>query len=337
MTKPSSYKEIMASIKKKAFAPIYILQGEEEFFIDQLAEAFENHALDEADKAFNMSIVYGADLDGGRLRDMASRLPMMAPRQVIIVREAQSMRGLADLVPYMDQPPPSTLLVLCHKHKKFDKRSSFWKSLKGDVVLFESDKLKDYKVSDWITDWVQQQGFEIQPEAVALTIDYVGVQLNLLTNQLSKLLLSKPKGSTITLADIQEGVGISRDFNVFELQKALGEGNTKRVVFIAQQMAKDIKNNHPVMVLGSLHGYFVKIYTMVQTTGANDKELAQAMGVNPYFLKEYKQAARHFPKPRLEQIFGILHDFDLRTKGIHTRRWKYEDLLIELVHHLLRA
>lgn len=337
MKKPATFEEIKASIRRKEFYPVYAFYGEEEYFIDQLAGEMEEHCLDESEKAFNMSVVYGADTTVESLRDMATRLPMMAPRQVVIVREAQLIRGLTELESYVQRPASTTLLVLCHKHKKIDKRTTFYKAIQAHGIAFESSRLYENKVGPWITSWVNEQGFDIAPEAAALAMELIGIQLNKLSNELSKVLLSKPKGHTITVADLQDSVGISREFNVFELQKAMSFRKTTQVFFIAHQMTLDIKNNHPIMVIGSMYNYFVKLYTMHQLAGANDKELGAAMGVNPFFMNEYKQAARHFNRPRVEHIIGILSDFDLRTKGVNNRRWKDEDLIIELVHRIMAA
>lgn len=331
------YEDLLSAFQKGQYEPIYIFHGEEEFFIDSLAQYIETHALDEAEQAFNQVVVYGRDVQAGSVRDMAMRLPMMAPRQVIIIREAQDMKDLIHLESYIERPNPSTLLVICHKHKKLDARTKFAKAATQKGVVFESKRLYDNKIPAWIEQYVKEAGYGIAIDALALCHEYLGNQLNTIAGQLEKLYLKHPKGTQFTIAHIQESIGLTREYNVFELQKAIGLRQMERTFYILSQMAKDAKSNSAVVVISSLAGYFGKLWTMNHMPGAKDDEVARAISINPFMLKEYRPAQRHFNNDQLARIFGLLHDYDLRSKGLGQRTANDGELLRELVHHIMAA
>jgi DNA polymerase-3 subunit delta len=329
---------LIKSFKKKEFAPVYLFHGEEDYFIDELENALEKNALEESEKAFNQTVVYGRDVSIGALRDMASRLPMMAPRQVIIVREAQDLKELITLQSYIERPVASTVIVLCYKHRKIDGRTIFFKALKEKGVVFESKKLYDNQVEDWIRTYVKDLGFDISPEATSMAYEYIGNQISTLTNELQKVVLNLPKGSKIEVDAIQNAIGVSREFNVFELQKALGLRQKERAFLILHQMNMDLKTNPAIMIIGSLATYFTKIYTLHLLHGATENEVLAAMGLKSnFFLKEYRQAVKYYMPHHLEFVFGLLHDYDLRVKGVTNRDTEEGELLRELVHGILSS
>ncbi len=328
--------DLIKSFRKKDFAPVYLFHGEEDYFIDELEHALEKNALEESEKAFNQMIVYGRDVTIGALRDMASRLPMMAPRQVIIVREAQDIKDLINLQAYVEKPVSSTVLVLCYKHKKVDGRTNFFKSIKEKGIVFESKKLYDNQVEDWIRAHVKDLGFDISPEATAMAYEYIGNQISTITNEIQKVVLNLPKGSKIEIESIRNAIGISRDYNVFELQKTMGLRQRERTFLILHQMNLDIKTNPAIMVIGSLATYFTKIYTLHHLHGATENEVLTALGLKSnFFLKEYRQAANYYLPHHIEHIFGLLHDYDLRAKGVANRDTEEGELLRELIHCIL--
>ncbi|MBK7342466.1 MAG: DNA polymerase III subunit delta [Saprospiraceae bacterium] len=337
MAAKNAYLDILQTLKKGEYAPLYLFHGEESYFIDELARYIEHHALSEADQAFNQMVVYGRDVDATALRDMASRVPMMAPRQVIIVREAQDMKTLPDLEGYVQRPVPTTVLVLCHKNKKIDGRSKMAKALLQQGVVFESKPLYENQVPAWITEWCRHQGYPITPEAVAVLTEYLGNQLGTLINEINKIILNLEL-EKIEPGHIQDAIGISREYNVFELQKALGLRQVAQVYRILHFMAQDQKSNPAVAVISSLAGYFLKLYQINKMRGASDKELMSATGVMvPMFFQEYKQAAIRYKTPQLERIFGLMHEFDLRSKGVQNRSQDSAALLQELIHEILHA
>lgn len=338
MAAKNGYLDILKDLKKGQYAPLYLFHGEESYFIDELAHYIERHALSESDQAFNQMVVYGRDVDAATLRDMASRVPMMAPRQVIIVREAQDMKTLADLEAYVQRPVSTTVLVLCHKHKKIDGRSKMAKALLQQGVVFESKQLYENQVPAWITDWCRHQGYPITPEAVALLTEYLGNQLGTLINEINKIILNLEPGKQIEPGHIQDAIGISREYNVFELQKALGFRQVGEVYKILHFMSQDQKANPAIVIISSLAGYFLKLYQINKMRGASDKDMMAATGVmTPMFFQENKQAATRYKTPQLERIFGLLHEFDLRSKGVQNRSQDGAALIKELVHQILHA
>lgn len=333
-----TFSELMKAFRKGEYAPIYLLHGEEDYFIDALADHIEAHALEESLRAFNQSVVYGRDVTGGQIRDMAGRLPMMAPRQVIIVREAQEMREISGLESYALKPVPTTLLVLCHKHKKPDGRTTFMQNMKkGPAVIFESKHLYEDKIPDWIRNWLKDAGHDITPEALALAHDYTGNHLSNVVNQLQKVVIGLPKGATVEIETVRGKMGISREYSVFELQKALGLRQKEKVYHILDQMMRNPGDNHPVFVVSMLGSYFIKLYTVHQLAGAKEEDLLRALGTSSYHAKEYRQVARSYHPPQLEKILGLLYEADLNSKGLGTRSTSESDLLKELCHRILAA
>ncbi len=338
MAAKNAFLDILKDLKKGQYAPLYLFHGEESYFIDELAHYIEHHALAESERAFNQMVVYGRDVDAVALRDMASRVPMMAPRQVIIVREAQEMRSLADLEAYVQRPVSTTVLVLCHKKKKIDGRSKMAKALLQQGVVFESKPLYDNQVPGWITDWCRHHKYSITPEAVTLLTEYLGNQLGTLINEINKIVINLEEGGTIEPQHIQDAIGVSREYNVFELQKALGFRQVQEVYKILHFMGQDPRSNPAVMVIGSLSSYFMKVYQVSRMRGATDKELMSAIGVGfPKFLQDYKTAASKYQSVQIERIFGLLHQFDMRSKGVENRSQGDSALLKELTYQILHA
>lgn len=338
MAKSISYFDLLKSFKKKEFAPLYLFQGDEEYFIDELTHAIERSALDESERAFNQTIVYGRDAQSGAIMDMAARLPMMAPRQVIVIREAQEMRDFAGMAPYFDKPVPSTILVIAYKHKKLDGRTAAAKSLAQHAMIFESKKLYDNQVPDWITTYTESLGYAIAPEAAQVAFELLGNQISTITNELQKLTIGLEKGYRLEIKDIQDGIGISREFNVFELHKALSFRQRERSYTILHHMVRDTQDKLALSVIPSLGSYFTKVYTVHALHGATESDLLAALGLKTaFFLKEYRQAAKMFQPHQVEHILGLLHDYDLRAKGLGNDNTPDSELLRELLLGILAA
>ncbi|MEM1215360.1 MAG: DNA polymerase III subunit delta, partial [Bacteroidota bacterium] len=217
--------DILKAAKSKAFQPVYFLHGLESYFIDQISDAIETHALAEHERAFNQTILYGKDTDHLQVVDAARRFPMMAERQLVILKEAQEMRSLKSLETYVAKPTPSTVLVICHKHKKFSLNSKVGNLLKAQTVLFEAKPLYDNQVPDWIGSYLRAKKLKAAPAATELLAEYLGTKLSKVANELDKLALNIPAGEEVTQKLIEEHIGISKDYNVFEFQKALGQRN----------------------------------------------------------------------------------------------------------------
>lgn len=224
-----TFSQIIGDLKKKQYQPVYFLHGNESYFIDAIADYIEKNVLSDGEKSFNQTILYGKEIEFKQVVDTARRYPMMAPHQVVIIKEAQEMRTLKELATYIEQPAQTTILVICHKHKRFDSRTKLGKLLKKKAVVFEAKKLYDNQLPDWIHNYLQDKGFSIKPAATALIAEYLGTDLSKVVNEMDKLAINLPRGTNITQQHIQSNIGISKDYNVFELQKALGQKQVTKV------------------------------------------------------------------------------------------------------------
>lgn len=324
--------EILRDIKAGKFSPVYFLHGEEPFYIDQIADAVEANALPEAERGFNQTILYGKEIDHLTLLDYLRRYPMMSERQVVILREAQEMKSLGELTSYLENPMGSTVFVACHKHKKVDTRTKFGKALGGkQVINFESKKLYDNQVPDWIASVCKSRKQGIEPAATALMAEYLGTDLARINNELDKLTLNLPPGSTITVAHVQDNIGISKEYNVFELQKALATRDQAKVARIQQHFSANIKKNPLIVTISSLYTYFSKVFMLHALKGQPDAEVLKALDLrSDWFLKEYRAAANHYNAAQCAQVIGYLKDYDLRSKGVNNDGVEEEDLMKEL-------
>ncbi len=333
-----TYQDILKSLKKGEYEAIYFLHGTEPYFIDMISDYIEDHVLNESEKAFNQTIFYGKDVNHLAIIDTARRFPMMAPRQVVILKEAQDMKSLKELKAYAEKPSETTLLVICHKHKKFNLNSAFGKALKKNALVFESKQLYDNQVPDWIQEYLKTKKLKIDPDASVLIAEYLGTELSKVVNELDKLAINLAPGEVVTKQHIEQNIGISKDYNVFELQKALGLKDVLKANRIVNYFAANPKKNPLPMVTGSLFNFFSKIYMLKSLKNMPDQEILQALGLrSAFFLREYRQAARQYSPADLEKIIDLLKEFDLKSKGVnYISTGKPEgELLKELVWKIL--
>ena len=331
-----TYPQLIQSLKKKDFKPLYLLEGNDPYHIDLITNYFEEHTLSEGERAFNQLVFYGKDTDPKSLIDAACRYPMMSPFQLILLKEAQDMKNLSDLLPYIEKPVPTTILVICYKYKKLDSRSKFGKTLKKNAVHFESKKLYDNQMPDWIESYLKDKQLNIRPEAAQLVAEYLGTDLSKVSNELDKLALNVASGSTIGEQEVMDNIGISKDYNVFELQKALGQRNPLKANRIINYFIANPKKNPLVMVIGVLYNYFSKVYMIHYLRNTPDQELSTALNIrSTYFLKDYKLAARNYQLSKTQEVIQLLRQFDLRSKGVDSDSTSDGDLLRELVYRIL--
>ena len=330
-----NFDHILADLKNKIYKPLYLLSGEEAFFIDQVSDYIEENVLDEGEKEFNQTVLYGKDVDVPTIISYAKRFPMMANYQVVIVKEAQDVRNIEELAAYAENPLDSTLLVICYKYKKFDKRKSFVKLLIKKGVFFESPKLYDNKIPDWINQQLAVKGYQIRPKAALMLVEFLGNDLSKISNEINKLMISLPSGTEINDQVIEENIGISKDYNVFELQKALGQKNILRSNQIVQYFAANQKDNPMIKVLGMLNGYFSKLLIYHQLKDKNRNSVAAALSVNPFFVNDYQQAARNYSLGKLAQVISLLREYDLKSKGVDNSSATEGELMKELVFKIL--
>jgi DNA polymerase-3 subunit delta len=330
-----TFEQISADIKNKIYHPVYLLQGDEPFFIDALTNLIEDSVLTDTEREFNQYVVYGRDTDTGTIIDMARRFPMMANYQVVIVKEAQDVDKLENLQPYIEKPQSSTILVLAHKYKKIDKRKGFAKSVEKAGVLFDSAKLYDNQVPAWINEQIRAKGHSIKPEATQLLSEYLGADLSRISNELEKLLINLPEGTPIDGSLIERNIGISKDYNIFELQNALGSKDIKKANRIINYFAANTKQNPTIVVIAVLFGFFMKLMFYHQLKDKSKNAAASALGVNPFFMKDYTQAAENYSLQKSRAVIGLLREYDLRVKGINNGSTDESELLRELVFRIL--
>lgn len=333
---PVSYEEIISDLKKRIFKPVYFLAGEEPYYIDLITDYIEEHVLEDAEKAFNQAVYYGEETSVPAIIETARKFPMMSTHQVVIVKEAQSLKKIDDLMIYLEKPLASTILVINYKYKALDKRTSFYKSLDSRGQYFESPRLRDYQVPAWIERFLLAQGIKTDPGASAMLTEYLGTDLHKIANELNKLIISLPAGKPmITSALIERNIGISKDYNNFELQKAVGERNILKANMIVKHFASNQKDNPITLSIASLFSYFSKILTYHYLTDKSKNNVAAALKVNPYFVREYEVAASRYNVTKTIQVISLLRTYDMKSKGFGDTSSEPGDLLKELVFKIL--
>ena len=325
-------KNILVDIKNGIIKPIYFLSGEEPYFIDQISNYIENNILEESEKGFNQMVLYGRDVTIEDIVSNAKRYPMMAERQVIIVKEAQDLsRNIEKLSTYADNPQPTTVLVIAYKYKKLDKRKGLAKALKKHGVYYENKKLYENKVGDWIRNVLKDDGYNIQPKAAQMLVDFLGNDLSKVSNELQKLMLILPKGSEITPQAIEENIGISKDYNIFELRKAVTERDIVKAQRIAQYFIQNPKDNPLVLTVGQLYSLFANILKYHGLPQKDKATVAKTLGISPFFVGEYITAARNYPMKKVSACVALIREVDVKSKGVGASAFSSNDLLKELL------
>jgi DNA polymerase-3 subunit delta len=325
-------KNILSDLQNGIIHPIYFLSGEEAYFIDEIADYIEDNILEESERGFNQMVLYGRDVTIDDIVGNAKRYPMMADRQVVIVKEAQDLsRTIDKLASYVENPQPSTVLVICYKYKKLDKRKGLAKALKKSGVHYESKKLYDNQVGEWLRGILSKKGYKINPKAAHILVEYLGTDLSKVNNEVNKLMLILPQGSEITPEAIEENIGISKDFNNFELRKAVGERDIVKAQRISQYFTQNPKDNPLVLTISSLYGFFSNLLKYHGLPQKDKGSVAKALGVNPYFVGEYTTAARQYPMKHVSAVIGLLREADVKSKGVGASSFATPDLLKELL------
>jgi DNA polymerase III subunit delta len=328
-------KNIVSDIKNGAVKPIYFLMGEEPYYIDKISDYIEKNILEESEKGFNLQVMYGRDVTVDDIVGAAKRYPMMAEKQVIIVKEAQDLsRSIEKLVAYANQPQPTTVLVLNYKYKKLDKRKKLHKAIAKTGLVFESKKLYDNKVADWIRRVLSGKNYQIAPKAAQMLVDFLGTDLSKIANELDKLMLILPKETIITDVHIEENIGISKDFNNFELLKAIGDKNVVKANRIINYFVNNPKNNPTVMTISLLNNFFTKLLLFHGLENKSKDAVSRALGVNIYFVEDYFFASRNYPMRKVAEVIAILRDADVKSKGVGANL-SQGDILKELIFKIL--
>jgi len=333
-----TYEEILSDLKNRIFKPVYFLAGEEPYYIDLLTEYIQEKVLPESEKAFNQIIVYGDDTSIASIIDTARRFPMMSSHQVLIVKEAQSLKKLDDLIVYLEKPLLSTILVFSYKYKTLDKRTKLFKTLESHGLYFESARIRDYLIPAWIERYLMLKGIKTDPSASAMLTEYLGTDLHKIVNELDKLIITLPPGKpSINTSLIEKNIGISKDYNNFELQKAIGEKNILKANMIVHYFANNPKDNPLTLTIASLFGFFSKLLTFHYLTDKSKNNVAAMLKVNPFFVKEYENSALKYNVTKTMQIISLLRTYDMKSKGFGDPGTEPGDLLKELVFRILHC
>jgi DNA polymerase III subunit delta len=324
-------------IKSKEFSPVYLLQGDEPYFIDKVTELLEEHVLPPEEKSFNQTVMYGKDTNVKEIIFASKRYPMMSTYQLIIVKEAQSLKkdSMEDFLSYVSNPLKSTILVLCYKEKKLDQRTKLAKAF-AQHTIFNSEKIYDNKIPGFVERYIRHKGKTIDPPAAQLISEFIGSDLSRITSEIDKMLINlAPEIQLISISHVEENIGVSKDFNVFELQKALGENNFNKSIQIANHFASNPQKNPLLLITANLSGFFNKLLMVHEFAQSDNRELASKIGVHEFFLTDYKLVARNFPVARIEHVIGLLNQYDLKMKGYGNNSASESQLIIEMVVRIL--
>jgi DNA polymerase-3 subunit delta len=336
--------DILKDLKNRKYKPLYLLHGDEPYFIDQVSNFVEDELLSEAERGFNQTVLYGKDTEVMTVLNAAKRYPMMAEYQVVLVKEAQDMKWGRDdddkktinpLLSYLENPLGSTILVFCYKYGKFDKRKKTYKAIEKNGIVFESTPLYDNKIPSWVEGLVVGKGYKIDQQASAMIAEYLGNDLSKIANELEKLMLNVSAGQTITMQHVQDNIGISKEYNVFELQSALSRKDPFKVNQIINYFEANPKANPMVLVLGNLNNFFSKVLLYHYAKDKTPQGLARELGVNPYFIKDYELAARSYNYGKSMQIISLLREYDLKSKGVDSNAGPGElmkELMFKILH-----
>ncbi len=329
------YDDILSQLKQKIYHPIYVLSGEESYFIDVIVDYIEDNVLTDMEKEFNLSVLWGKETDISTIISYAKRFPMMSNYQVVIVKEAQNLAKIEELAVYAENPLKSTILVLVYKYKTLDKRKAFAKLVDKKGVLYEASKLYDNQIPEWINNYIKQKGFTIEPKASVMLSEFLGNDLSKVTNEIGKLIINIPKNTEINSTHIEKNIGISKDFNIFELQNAIGKKNISKVNQIVLYFAENPKDNPLVVTISTLYKYFTNILKVHYAADKSKNSVASLLGVHPFFVQDYITASANYSLGKLVDIIKMLKEYDLKSKGVDNISASDGELLKELTYKIL--
>ena len=331
----TSFENLLNDLKNQIYYPVYLLHGDESYFIDVISDYIEQNVLSDMEKEFNQTIAYGKDSNVQTLMSYARRFPMMANYQVLIVKEAQDLDRIDEFLSYIEHPLSSTILVLCFKYGKLDKRKNLYKAIEKAGIAYESARLYENKIPEWINDYLRVRKYSITPKAATMLTDFLGAELGKIVNEIMKLLINLPPGTEINEDHVYENIGISKDFNVFELQKALAKKDVFKSNQIIIHFGANPRENPLVKVIPILSSWFTKLLLYHFLPDKSKNNVASALGVNPYFIADYQLAAKNYPPGKLLYIISTLREYDLKAKGVDNGSATDGELMKELIFKIL--
>lgn len=329
------YKAIIREITQKKFEKIYFLHGEEPYFIDEITNAIIENAMDESERDFNQTIVYGKECDAGTIIADAKSYPMMGERRLVVIKEAQEFKEIDLLESYFNHPVETTIFVVCYKHKKFDTRKKLIKTAASNGLVFLSDKVRDYKLVDWISTYAKSTGYQITPKAAMLLAEFLGTDLSRIANELEKLSILVEKGTTINEVHIEENIGISKDYNLFELQNAFAERDYLKASKIVHYFEKNPKMGPIIPIISNLFRYHTQLMRIHFMKDKSRETIASSLGINPYIVTQYTNAAKIYNPKKLAANIEILQEYDLKSKGVNYVSPDGGELMKEMIYRLM--
>ncbi|WP_336513853.1 DNA polymerase III subunit delta [Pollutibacter soli] len=332
-----SVDKILAEWKKKKFSPVYWLEGEEPFFIDVLVDFAEHQILSEQEASFNLTVLYGKDAAWADVVNACRKYPMFSDLQLVILKEAQQMKDIEKLLPYINQPLHSTIFIIAYREKKVDSRTTFGKTVKAKTAFHSFKPVSDQDLAPWAEEYISAQGLQIGEKAVQLLTDHTGNDLNVLTGEVKKIMLNLGARKEITEADIEVYVGVSKEFNTFELQKAIAQKDLYKAIRIIKYFESNPKAGPIQMVNATLYAYFSKVYMLFGIDLNNQSSISAAFGNSSYFVNEYKNAAKKYGEEGICRILLLLHHYNLRSIGINDSGTSSSELLKEMVVKMING
>lgn len=330
-----NFQSILSDLKAKKYQPVYFLMGEESYFIDFISDYIINEVLNDTEKEFNQTVLYAKDIDVQTVISTAKQFPLMGKRTVVIIKEAQQLKKIEQLENYLNNPQESTILVFCYKYKSLDRRKSIYKILSKKAVLFESKKLYDNQVPAWIVNYLTSKQYKIGHKASHLIAEYLGNDLNKISNELEKLMIILPANSEITSESIESNIGISKDYNNFELTNALAKKDIIKSNRIANFFSKNPKENPLVVSVGVIFNFFQKVLLYHTIIDKSSNNVARLLKINPYFIKDYQIAAKNYSKSKSIEVIGLCRTYDMKSKGVDNQSINDGELLKEFLFKIL--
>jgi DNA polymerase-3 subunit delta len=331
-----TFEDILKDLRNKKYRPVYFLMGEEPYFIDLITDYIEKNVLSEEEKSFNLTVLYGKDSDVPGIINAARRFPMMSSHQVVIVKEAQELARIDDLIHYVESPLASTLLVINYKYRKLDKRTKLFKTIDQNGIILDSRKLYDDKVPGWISSYLGSRGKKIEPKAAMILTEYLGSDLGKIAGELDKLSIVLDDGEeTINARHIEENIGISKDYNNFELNNALAQKNVLKANRIIRYFESNPKANPLTLTITSIYYFFSNLLNYHFLADRSRRNVAAVLKINPFFVQDYEKAARNYDAAATVRIVSLLREFDLKSKGYGNVSIAHGDLLKELVYKIM--
>ena len=327
---------IISKINNKVYSPVYFLMGEETYYIDLISDLLENKVLSEEEKSFNQTILYGKDTTAEEIISVCKRFPMMSKFQLVVIKEAQDLSSKIDgLINYLLNPMHSTVLVINYKYKTLDKRKKIYKAIQKFGLILNSKKPYENQVSTWIFNKLKEDNYTIDLKANQMLVEFLGGDLKMINNQLNKLKLLKPENNYIDPKLIEKNIGISKDFNIFELRNAIGSGNLSKALVIGNYFSSNIKAYPTQLVLSSLFNYFIQIFQFHSLNNKSDINVASKLGINKFFAKDYHKAAKIYPMKKISSIITLIKNIDLKSKGYGVSNNSQKNILNQLIIQIM--